>query len=63
MIDLEKDRLMTVLEAAEVLRIHANTLRKWTDTGKIGCIRLPNGHRRIPRVAVEKIIRQDNCDA
>ena len=46
-------QLLTLQEAADILGIHKQTLRRWTDTGLINCIRLPN--RRDRRFLLEDI--------
>ena len=33
-------------EAAALLDVHPNTLRRWTDAGRIPVSRTPGGHRR-----------------
>ncbi len=33
-------------EAAEYLGIHADTLKKWADDGKVACWLTPSRHRR-----------------
>lgn len=35
-----------ITEAARVLGVHPNTLRKWTDDGIVPHLRLPSGYRR-----------------
>lgn len=37
---------LTVSEAAAKLGVHPDTLRRWTDTGKVNCWTTPAGHRR-----------------
>ncbi len=40
-------RLLTVPEVAEILHVHTNTLRRWSDTGKISSLRINSrGDRR-----------------
>jgi len=39
-------RWLTLSQAAQVLGVHATTLRRWTDEGRIRCLRTPGGHRR-----------------
>lgn len=38
--------LMQVREAARVLGIHENTLRRWEEAGRIRAVKLPTGVRR-----------------
>jgi excisionase family DNA binding protein len=37
---------LTLSRAAEILGVHATTLRRWADEGQIRCLRTPGGHRR-----------------
>ena len=37
-------------EAATALGVSLNTLRRWSDTGKLVCYRSPGGHRRYQAV-------------
>lgn len=39
--------LITVQRAAEILGVHADTVRDWTNKGIIPAVRTPGGHRRI----------------
>ena len=47
-------RLVTVREASQILHIHPNTLRKWSDQGLIPSCRI--GQRRDRRFAVEDLL-------
>lgn len=49
---------LTVKEAAEMLGVSRITIRRYTMTGKLAEIRLPSGHRRIPRADVERLIEE-----
>jgi excisionase family DNA binding protein len=37
---------LTLSQAAQMLGVHASTLRRWADEGEIQCMRTPGGHRR-----------------
>jgi excisionase family DNA binding protein len=37
---------MTLTEAAEALRVHPTTLRRWADSGQVPVFLTPGGHRR-----------------
>jgi excisionase family DNA binding protein len=39
-------RWFDLSEAADYLGVHFTTLRRWTDAGKVPCIRTPGGRRR-----------------
>ena len=47
-------------EAADLLGISLNTLRRWSDSGKIACYRSPGGHRRYRRADVETLLRRQS---
>jgi len=36
-----------ISEAAELLRVSADTVRRWVDAGRLPAEREPNGHRRV----------------
>ncbi len=49
--------LMTSGEAARLLNIHANTLRRWSDNGIINVLRIcARGDRRYDREEVIKLV-------
>lgn len=43
-------------EAARLLGVTANTLRRWTDRGHLRSFTTPGGHRRFPRAAIEALL-------
>ncbi|MEM6327283.1 MAG: helix-turn-helix domain-containing protein [Bacteroidota bacterium] len=47
--------LLTVRQAADLLGVHVDTIRRWTDEGRLPETRTPGGHRRIPREAAEAL--------
>ncbi|MEM1055270.1 MAG: helix-turn-helix domain-containing protein [Bacteroidota bacterium] len=47
--------LLTVRQAADLLGVHVDTIRRWTDEGRLPETRTPGGHRRIPRDAAEAL--------
>jgi excisionase family DNA binding protein len=52
-------------EAAQLLKIHPSTLRRWADTGKIPYIRTLSGRRRFNRSAIQAAYKetlQDHSD-
>jgi DNA binding domain, excisionase family len=56
-------KLLTTTEVAEILRVHPNTIRQWSDKGLIHVYRLgPRGDRRFKRGDVDGFLRQDGAD-
>ncbi len=47
-------------EAAAELGVSLNTLRRWSDAGKLTCYRSPGGHRRYRRAHVEALLHAEN---
>ena len=47
-------------EAAAELGVSPNTLRRWSDLGKLTCYRSPGGHRRYRRRDVEALLRAED---
>lgn len=50
----QKDRLLTVLEAARLLRVSPLTVRRYIYAGKLNSVKTPGGRNRIPLSEVEK---------
>ena len=50
-------RILTLDEAAKLLTVTKETIRRWDREGKIHCIRLPNGYRRVPQSEIDRITR------
>ncbi len=48
-------------EAAAELGVSLNTLRRWSDSGKLTCYRSPGGHRRYRRGDVEALLRAEDA--
>jgi len=50
--------IMTCGEAARLLRVHMNTVRRWADAGKLPSVRLGDrGDRRFRREDLEALLR------
>ena len=47
-------------EAAAELGVSLNTLRRWSDAGKLTCYRSPGGHRRYRRADLEALMRAES---
>ena len=49
-------KLLTTGDAAKRLGVSANTVRTWTDEGRISYIALPSGHRRYEQEEVTRFL-------
>jgi len=52
-------RLLTLRQAAEILNVHRNTVKKWVREDRIGYFRLkpgPSGHIRIPKAEIARVL-------
>lgn len=47
---------LTISEAAEIVGVHVDTLRRWDAAGRIPAARTPTGHRRFRRSDVEALL-------
>jgi excisionase family DNA binding protein len=47
--------LLQVREAARMLGVHENTLRRWEEKGLLHAVRLPSGVRRFDAAEVEAV--------
>ncbi|MFZ0217718.1 MAG: helix-turn-helix domain-containing protein [Candidatus Dormiibacterota bacterium] len=43
-------------EAARLLGVTPNTIRRWSDSGHVASFTTPGGHRRFPRAAIEALL-------
>lgn len=43
---MEPPKLLTITQAARILRVHPHTLRSWADKGLVPVIKTPSGYRR-----------------
>jgi excisionase family DNA binding protein len=51
------DGLLTAAEAAKLLHVHVNTLRRWTDNGMLEAYRIgPRGDRRLRRRSINDFV-------
>lgn len=56
----EPDALLSVAQAAAVLGVHANTVRSWTDNGRLAAYRInARGDRRVRRSDVMRLLVED----
>src|SRR5687768_10798053 len=55
-----QDALLSVAQAASLLGVHPNTVRSWTDAGRLTAYRINSrGDRRFRRSEVERILVED----
>jgi len=53
------DALLTIAEAAELLNVHVNTARRWSNKGILRTYRLGSrGDRRLKRGDIDKLLRK-----
>ena len=58
------DSMLTLREVAELLHIHPNTLRRWSNNGRIRAYRItPRGDRRFKREEVALFLVELNTQA
>jgi excisionase family DNA binding protein len=46
---------VTLHEAAQLLNVSGSTLRRWADSGRLGCVRTSGGHRRFRLVDIQRL--------
>lgn len=51
------EALISSSEAAQILGVHAASIKRWSDQGKIQCLRTPGGHRRFLRSEINDMRR------
>jgi excisionase family DNA binding protein len=55
------ERMLTVTEVSELLHIHPNTLRRWSEQGIIMAYRItPRGDRRFKQGDIDKFLGELN---
>jgi diguanylate cyclase (GGDEF)-like protein/excisionase family DNA binding protein len=58
------DALISVAQAAALLGVHPNTVRAWTESGRLTAWRInPRGDRRYRRADVERLLAEGAADA
>lgn len=51
----ENGELLSIGEAAQLLGVHSDTVRRWTDSGRLRASRTLGGHRRYLKADVMAI--------
>jgi len=55
------DNMLTVREVADLLHVHPNTLRRWSNKGRIRAYRItPRGDRRFKREEIVRFLTELN---
>ncbi len=52
------NKLLKPKQVSELLNVSLNTLRTWSNEGKLKCIKLDSGHRRYLEDDVNNILKQ-----
>jgi len=59
--DEQMDDMLTVREVARLLHVHPNTLRRWSNNGRIRAYRItPRGDRRYKREEIARFLEELN---
>jgi excisionase family DNA binding protein len=57
----QMDDMLTVREVARLLHVHPNTLRRWSNKGRIRAYRItPRGDRRYKREEIARFLAEHN---
>jgi len=57
----QKDSLLTVREVSQILHVHSNTLRRWSDQGIIKAYRIgPRGDRRFKQEDIDLLLLEES---
>jgi len=61
--DMQMGPMLTVREVARLLHIHPNTLRRWSNRGRIRAFRItPRGDRRFRRGDIARFLAELNAN-
>ncbi len=55
--------MIAVGEAARMLGVSPDTVKRYEKDGLIRAVRTPRGHRRFSRTAVERLVQKAHADA
>ena len=60
----QMDDMLTVREVSRLLHVHPNTLRRWSNNGRIRAYRItPRGDRRFERAEIARFLAEVNGQA
>ncbi len=60
--DNQTDNMLTVRQVAHLLHIHPNTLKRWTDKGRLRAFRIaPRGDRRFKQQDIARFLTEFNA--
>ena len=55
------DNMLTVREVSQILHVHSNTLRRWSDQGIIKAYRIgPRGDRRFKQEDISQLLLEES---
>jgi excisionase family DNA binding protein len=57
--DHQPEDLLSSTQAARFLGVHTASIKRWSDQGKLNCIRTPGGHRRFLRSELEAMAKPE----
>lgn len=57
---MKPDQIFSSKEVADMLGVNESSVKRWTDSGKIKCIRTPGGHRKFRLEDVNEFLRINN---
>ena len=59
--DNQKESMLTVREVSQILHVHSNTLRRWSDLGIIKAYRIgPRGDRRFKQEDINLLLMEES---
>jgi len=53
-------RYLSSLQVAELLRVNVSTVKRWTETQKLDCIKTPGGHRKFSPSHIRDFVARNN---